>query len=502
MSAKRLICVATAIGLIIVAGIGDVARADFEESEDQRNERMAWWREARFGMFIHWGVYSIPAGEWNGRVHEHISEWLMANADIPVYEYAKYPSQFNPSQFNAAEWVQLAKQAGMKYLVITSKHHDGFSMFDTKASDFDIVDATPYGKDPIKELSEECKKAGIRFCIYYSILDWHHPSQFVDYGKIFDDWEGEDTREVEQHGLDGEVREAYSEFSGMKPYAKEQYRKFMKTQLEELIVKYDPGVLWFDGGWTQWWTPEDGQDMIEFLRALNPELIINNRVAGSEEMEREVGDFLTPEQYIPQKNGKQCWETCMTMNDSWGYKRSDKNWKPSSVLIKNLVDIASKGSNFLLNVGPDEKGLIPEESVARLKDIGVWMDVNGEAIHGAQRWKVVKEGPNEIEFINSYDGEFESFQEPEYTPEDICFTAKNNVIYAICMAWPDKDVTIKSLALLKESEVRSVSMLGIDDPLEWSLNEDGLKIQSPDRKPCEHAFVFKIVRQINSESTD
>jgi alpha-L-fucosidase len=250
--------------------------------------------------------------------------------------------------------------------------------------------------------------------------------------------------------------------------------------------------MWFDGGWTEWWTPDEGKEIMDSLWTLNPDLIINNRAAGSSEMELIMGDFGTPEQSIPGKKGARDWESCMTMNDSWGYKRSDSNWKPTTVLLTNLIDIASKGGNFLLNVGPTVRGIIPEESVTRLKEMGKWLNINGEAIYGTRSWKVLKEGDTKVEFINSYEGDFDNFVEPEYTAQDIIFTSKDNIVYAICLGWPDEFVLIKSFAGTSASEIRSVTMLGIDESLKWSVNDDGLKVISPGKKPCDYAFVFKI----------
>ena len=254
-----------------------------EESQADRDARMQWWREARFGMFIHWGLYAVPAGEYNGVKSDRIGEWIQDWANIPREEYEKYAAEFNPVEFDAAEWVRIAADAGMKYIVITSKHHEGFSIFDSDVSDYDIVDSTPYGKDPIAALSAECKKQGIKLCFYHSIMDWHHPSQYVDQ---------EGRHRTAGHGQNSILEEQ-----------KEEYVTYMKAQLRELVEKYDPAVLWFDGEWVNWWTEPDGKDLYQYCRSLKPSIIVNNRVGkgrqGMQGMNKGpdyAGDFGTPEQ--------------------------------------------------------------------------------------------------------------------------------------------------------------------------------------------------------------
>lgn len=316
---------------------------------------MAWWRDARFGMFIHWGLYSEAAGYWNGEPTSGAGEWIMNEMHIPRAQYATLAAKFNPVKFNANQWVETAKAAGMKYLVVTSKHHDGFCMFRTKVTPYNVVDDTPWHKDPLLALSKACRRHGIKFCVYYSIMDWHSPDQAP-------------ANPDPEHPI-------YNPTSFV-PGKKEAYLRYMKTELKELITQYHPALIWFDGQWMNGWTDQDGRELYRYLRALDPKLIINNRVKGA-------GDYETPEQYIP-PNGLpgHNWETCMTMNDTWGYKRDDHNWKSAETLIRNLVDIASKGGNYLLNVGPTGEGLIPEASVERLKEIGDWMKVNSVAIYG------------------------------------------------------------------------------------------------------------------------
>ena len=331
-----------------------------------RDQRMQWWRDARFGMFIHFGLYSAPGGTWDGKPVGGVGEWLLLNARIdPIaYEKALVP-QFNPVKFDAREWARIAKDAGMGYVVITTKHHDGFALWDSAVSDYDVM-ATPFRRDIMRELSDAVRAEGLRMCWYHSIMDWHHP----DY---------QPRREWDRRPVD--------------PQSFPRYVDYMHAQLRELLTRYgDIGILWFDGEWEGTWNHDWGKKTDDLVRSLQPGIIVNNRVdsgrAGMEGFtadEHARGDYGTPEQTIPPNGmpGKD-WETCMTMNDTWGYKSADGNWKSAQTMIRMLCDIASKGGNFLLNVGPKGDGTIPEESVARLRRIGEWMKVNGEAIHGTQ----------------------------------------------------------------------------------------------------------------------
>jgi len=346
---------------IVVAALGFVPAAPAQETTAERDARMAWFRDAKFGMFVHWGVYSVPAGEYQGK--KKYGEWFLEETHMPVSQYEKFRDQFNPVKFDAKAWVQLAKDAGMKYLVVTSKHHDGFAMFDTKLTDWSIM-STPWKHDPIKDLSEECRKAGIKFCVYHSIMDWHHP----DYAK----------------------RREWNDVAKGKPDM-DRYVDFLKGQIKELVDNYHPAILWFDGEWEDVWTQPRGKDLYAYCRSLEPEVIVNNRVGknrqgmgGMSKGADIVGDYGTPEQEIPAGGIPGVdWESCMTMNDHWGYNKHDQHWKSAKTMLRMLIDIASKGGNYLLNVGPTSEGLIPEPSVERLQAIGRWMKVNGESIHGA-----------------------------------------------------------------------------------------------------------------------
>ena len=333
-----------------------------KEQKTQKNvevsahdQKMEWWREARFGMFIHWGLYAEPAGEWKGERIPGISEWIMANAKIPVKEYEKLAESFNPDKYDAEEWVKLAKYAGMKYIVITSKHHDGFAMFHSKASKYNIVDATPFDRDPLKELAEVCKREGIRLGFYYSqAQDWHEPDGTywnIEEGEPH--WDPDLKREPLMNYINGKAV----------PQVKE-------------ILENNGGldILWWD---TPRGMTEEAANALKAVTDDYPNLITNNRL-----YRPWPGDFQTPEQQVPPTGLDYDWEVCMTMNTSWGYKWYDENWKSTEELIKMLVDIASKGGNLLLNVGPTAKGEFPKASVERLKEMGHWMQQNGKSIYG------------------------------------------------------------------------------------------------------------------------
>jgi alpha-L-fucosidase len=340
-----------------VAVVSGTAQTPSPKPPDPAKEkRLEWFREAKYGMFIHWGLYAIPAGEWNGRRCLGLGEWVMNRCQVPVKEYEKLAARFDPVKFNADEWVQLAQDAGMKYMVITSKHHDGFAMFKSAASPYNVVDATPYKKDILKQLADACARHGMRLGFYYSqSQDWHEP------GGAGNTWDfGPDT------APDGKTE--------LKKY-EEYLRGKAEPQVKELLTNYGPvALIWFDT--PRMMTPERGQRFADLVRTLQPATLIDGRL-GTEGDYRSTGDNV-----IPSEASAEAWETPATINDTWGFRRDDTNWKSPGQIAFKLVDIVSKGGNYLLNVGPTAEGVIPQPSADVLRTVGRWLRVNGEAVYG------------------------------------------------------------------------------------------------------------------------
>lgn len=430
---SRLLCVLAVCGMM----------AGWARAGGPEESAMEWWRGARFGMFIHWGLYAQLAGEYRGKPVPHIGEWIMHYGQIPVEEYEKLAGTFNPVKFDARAWVKIAKSAGISYIVITTKHHDGFALFDSGVSGYDVMN-TPFGRDIMKELAEACREEGIRICWYHSIMDWHHPDYLPRRG-----WE---TRPAE--GAD---------FG--------RYREYLKGQVGELLTKYGPiGVMWFDGEWEETWTHEMGADLYEYCKKLQPGVLVNNRVdkgrQGMAGMTKEGGfrgDFGTPEQEIPARGlpGTD-WETCQTMNETWGFKKDDDSWKTSRTLIRQLIETASKGGNFLLNVGPTAEGEIPGPSVKRLADIGKWMATNAEAIRGTHA---------------------SPFQELHWGR---C-TSKPGTLYLHVFEWP-KDKVLR-VPGLRNTVTRAYLLADAEKALETKRAAGDVLVSLPDRMPDRDATV-------------
>ena len=414
------------------------------ETKEQRDARMAWWREAKFGMFIHWGVYSVPAGYYHDKPIPGIGEWIMHNGKIPCAEYQAFASEFNPVKFDADAWVKIAKDAGMKYIVITSKHHDGFAMFCSKASKWNICDATPFHRDPLLELAAACRKEGIKLGFYYSqAQDWNNGGA-ANGGK----WD-----KAQEGSMDDYID------------------KIAVPQVREILTNYGkdiPAVLWWD-------TPTDmnkerATKLYNAVEELRPGIIMNNRLGGGFK-----GDTETPEQHIPAQGypGRD-WETCMTMNDTWGYKRDDNNWKSTATLILNLCDIASKGGNYLLNVGPTSEGLIPHPSVDRLAEVGRWMKINGEAIYDS--------GPTPFGAETSVETGKDKDGKPIMKPAwDWRCTTKPGKLYIHLFKWPAGHFDLAGV----KGKVTNAYLLAdlVHKPLLVTQTGEAVSVTLPDQAP-------------------
>lgn len=331
------------------------------ETEAEKNQRMKWWTDARFGMFIHWGLYSQAARH----------EWVKKNERITNDGYQKYFEQFNPDLYNPSEWAKMAKAAGMKYAVITSKHHEGFCLFDSKFTDYKATN-TPIKKDLLKEWVEAFRAEGLKVGFYYSLLDWHHPDYTID----------------RNHPQSAKTAEEYKELNKNRDMNK--YRQYLKDQVREILTNYGKiDIIWLDysfpkGDYGKNRNDWDSENLLKMVRELQPGIIVNDRL----DLEDVPGgwDFKSPEQYKPREwvkvNGKNVpWEACQTFSGSWGYFRDEMSWKDNKQLIELLIETVSKGGNLLLNVGPTARGTIDSRAEARLAAMGEWMKANGRSIY-------------------------------------------------------------------------------------------------------------------------
>jgi alpha-L-fucosidase len=413
----------------------------------QVGDRLAWWREARFGLFIHWGLYSAPAGVWKGepvsdaRFPNPYCEHLMWLARIPITEYSRLAEAFNPTRFDALAIVRAAKKAGMRYVVVTAKHHDGFAMYRSRVSPYNVVDSTPFGRDPLRELADACRQEGLKLGVYYSLgRDWHEADAVNrDYGNLWDLLERE--KGDFQKYLDEKV----------------------KPQLEELLTEYGPvGVVWFDS--PEQTTLKQSIDLELLVRRLQPDTIVNNRVGN------EVGDYVeAPDNVLLEGGTQRDWEMPGTMAESWGMSRLDtpEYWKSSRELIRKLVHIVSRGGNDLLNVGPDGDGALPPLALERLDAIAAWMQVNGEAIQGATRARL---------------------REPGWGR----YTQRGDVVYAHVFEWPEGRALVVPLAASAVSRVDLLTSTGPKTlPFKPTFGR-GIVIDLPAAAPDMAATVLRI----------
>lgn len=452
-------------------------RNEWQKMHDSKSEALVEFNEAKFGMFIHWGVYSVPAGIWNDKEIPGIGEWIMYRARIPREEYKALSAQFNPTGFDAEEWVKIAKNAGMKYIVCMPKHHDGFAMYRSEVSDYNIYDTTPFKRDPIDELYKACKKFGLKFGFYYShATDWMDGGDagVADFMQEIKDGKRDASEHKKRGGRDLWPANDWDP----SPVKFQDYIKNKALpQVNELMERYpDVMEVWYD--MQRYTQAEDCFRFYELVYKHNPKTLINSRIGG------EMGDFWIPgDNRIPgneHSNDKIYWETPGTLNNTWGYKSYDLQWKTSRELIFWISEIASKGGNYLLNVGPDEKGIIPEESVTVLKEIGQWMKVNGEAIYGTSEWKIRKEGPSNI----AIEGTQERAKMKEkfvFTNEDFWFTQKGNKLYIISLSTQTDGKVSKAIVKSvnpKELNIESIEVLGSSKKLEWNKASDALHVES------------------------
>ena len=429
---------ATASRIAAQTTVKTSATVPAQSAEELKEKRLEWFRDARFGMMIHWGLYSVPAGEWKGKPIAGLGEWIMNRAKIPVKEYEQLAPQFDPEKFNAEEIVRVAKNAGMKYIVITSKHHDGFAMYHSTVSKYNIYDATPFKRDPMKELADAANKAGIKLCFYYSqTQDWHEPDA------VGNDWDfSADSKRDFQKYLDEKV----------------------KPQVTELLTNYGPiGLIWFDTPRNI--TKEQSQELVDLVHRIQPNTLVSGRIGHG------LGDYDSAgDNQISMSGAKRIWETPVTMNDTWGFKKDDMNWKPVSVLVRQLVQVISQGGNYLLNVGPTSEGLIPQPSVERLAQVGEWLKKNNESVYGA--------GPSPF---------------PYELPWGI-ITTKPGKMYLHVFYRPQKQLTLYGL----KNKVRSATLLADGDKLKFSQKQDAsldhseLTVQLPTAAPDKNDSVIAL----------
>lgn len=461
---------------------------DFTEEwkimHDSKQEAIEQFNNAKYGMFIHWGLYSIPGGIWNGKKMEElkgpkVAEWIQLGAEIPREEYAQLAKEFNPTQYNAEAIAKLAKNAGMKYVVITSKHHDGFAMYDSEVSKYDIIDASPYQKDIVQELYDACKKYGLDFGLYYSHnIDWMDGND-CGYEELLSSGLPMNAKAKRKMGANtwDPSPNTFSEYLENKAY----------PQVKEILTKFpDMTTLWYDMG--HYVTPEQSRQFYQIAYNLQPKLLVNSRVGNG------LGDFDIPgDNKIPEDHLAITipWQTVGTTNNSWGYKSYDDDWKSVKELIFWLTEIVSKGGNYMLNIGPKATGEVPQQSVNNLMEVGKWLNVNGEAIYNTRKWKITHEGPTKINMSGTKAREAHGFN-AGFTPQDFWFTQKDCKIFAIALEYPEEKVLIKSLSKKEIGEIKSVRMLGSKVEMKWKQTEKGLEVNIPSERPNINGYTLEV----------
>ncbi|MBB6238344.1 alpha-L-fucosidase [Pedobacter sp. AK013] len=423
-----------------------------------QNNALEQFKDEKFGMFLHWGLYAQTAGDWQGHKVKG-GEHFMLYERIPVNEYATIANQFNPIQFDADLWVKQAKETGMKYIVFTAKHHDGFAMYNSASSDYNIVKRSPFKRDPISELAKACKKYKIQLCLYYSLgRDWQDPD-------VPTNWPVKAGRSNtwDYPNEDAKVFNRY-------------FERKVKPQLTELLSNYGPiGAIWFD-------TPEliskmESTALKALVNKLQPNCLINNIIGNG------YGDFSISEQSLS-PSSKKAWESCLTIGQNWGYNKHDSVWKSPEMLVRHLVEVVANGGNLLLNVGPKGDGTFPDWAIARLKAVGKWMDINHEAIYASQPWLAVKENSTQKSDNISIEESKNAIKDavfdgtPKSVTPDIYYTAKDKNVYVFLRSWQKPGVLLKQINKSRLS-VKNIELLGNSKKIKWTINNEGLSLDLP-----------------------
>jgi alpha-L-fucosidase len=423
--------------LMMVTNLSFAQKKIWDETEAQKTERLSWWTDARFGMFIHWGLYSQAARH----------EWVKKNERMTNEEYQKYFDAFNPDLFNPAEWAKKARAAGMKYAVITSKHHEGFNMFDSKYSDYKVTN-TPYGKDILRQWVDAFRAEGLKIGFYYSLIDWHHPDYTID----------------KYHPQSANTKEEYDRLN--KERDMKVYREYLKNEVREILTDYGKiDILWLDfsfpGEFGKSRDDWNSVELMKMVRQLQPGIIVNDR----SDLKDYLGgwDFITPEQYKvekwPEENGIRIpWETCQTFSGSWGYYRDEYSWKDTKQLLVLLIETISKGGNLLLNVGPTARGTFDYRADKALADIGNWMSFNSRSIYGCTQ------APDE-------------FKAPENTL--LTYNAKTKRLYIHLLDYPLQNLALKGYG----DKVKYAQFLHDASEIKMTPSENGTDLSLPVRKP-------------------
>lgn len=446
-SRQILVCFLT----LLLSAVSQSSYAQLpKETEAQKAQRMQWWTEARFGMFIHWGLYALPARH----------EWVKNRERMTNEQYQKYFENFNPDLYNPKEWARMAKDAGMKYVVLTAKHHEGFCLFDSKYTDYKSTN-TPCGKDLIKEYVEAFRAEGLKVGFYYSLIDWHHPQYTID----------------RQHPQRQDSDTAYARLNKGKNM--KIYQEYMKNQVRELLTNYgEISIIWFDfsfpgkngKGHDDW----DSENLLKLARSLQPGIIVDDRL---DLKDVEGGwDFTTPEQVKvdrwPEYNGKKvAWETCQTFSGSWGYYRDETSWKSNAQLLELLIESVSKGGNLLLNVGPTARGAFDYRAQERLESMGEWMRVNSRSIYGCT------EAPS-------------GFTAPPNTV--LTYNPVTKRLYIHMLAYPMGSLTLKNMA----DKVKYIQLLNDASEVRYTTGRDAaandLQLSLPIQKPPVEIPVLEV----------